>query len=171
MRWILDACTLIYLVKTNLLEDLISLEKYQLIIDTSVYQEVIIDGKANNYSDAYKAEKILKKFKIPIISIDVKDDLNLFRNAGETSCYILAKEDGVCITSDIRAYRKIHNKGQKVIRLDSFYFQKFKEGLLTEHRFITYLKKLEYINAITPKSILFFKEKIEKIKEVGKKND
>ncbi|TFG25643.1 MAG: hypothetical protein EU529_00085 [Promethearchaeota archaeon] len=165
MRWILDSCTIIYLVKTNLFENFIKLIKYPLVIDNSVYEEVITDGKANNYSDAFKAEKLLKRNKIPVISIDISEDLVLFRDAGETSCYILARDDGICITSDDRAYKKFINQGQKAIRLDTFFFNKCIEKLLTENNFIEILKKLESVNATKPKSILFF---IEKLKEKKK---
>lgn len=36
MRWILDACTLIYLIKTNLFENFVDLIDYPLMIDSSV---------------------------------------------------------------------------------------------------------------------------------------
>ena len=169
MRWILDACTLIYLIKANLFSEFIELTEYPIVIDSSVYQEVVINGKASKYPDASNAEVKLNKFKIPVISIDVSEELNRFRDLGETSCYILAKEDGICLTSDDRAYKKFIKAEQKVMRLDSFFFEKFERNQLTEAEFITILKKLEFFNATKAKSILFFLNEVQKKKEV--KND
>ncbi len=166
MRWILDACTLIYLIKTDLFSKFMNLTKYSVVIDSSVYQEVVIKGKAGSFPDASTAEISLNKFKIPVISIDITEELAQFRNPGESSCYILAKEEGVCLTSDDRAYKKFLNAGQKVLRLDSFYFEKLNQNKLTKAEFINILKKLESINATKPKSILFFMEKLQKRREV-----
>jgi hypothetical protein len=170
MRWILDACTLIYLVKAKLFSKFIALAEHPVVIDSSVYKEVVTDGKANNYPDASDAEVSLNKFKIPVISIDITRDYYRFRDFGETSCYILTKEDGICLTSDDRAYKKFKNEDQKVIRMDSFYFEKLNQNMITEKEFIEILKKLESINATKPKSILFFLENIEQNKKV-KDND
>ncbi|TXT54499.1 MAG: hypothetical protein BAJALOKI1v1_2150004 [Promethearchaeota archaeon] len=162
MRWILDACTLIYLVKTDLIEHFIMLLKYPLVIDSSVFKEVVIDGKVNTHPDAFKAENILEKFKIPVINIDISKDVYLFRDAGETSCYILAKEEGICMTSDERAYKKFITLGMNVIRLDTFYFQKCIDGVLNKKEFLEILRRLEENNATKPKSILFFIEQLQK---------
>ena len=170
MRWILDACTIIYLIKADLFSQFMKLAKYPVVIDSSVYQEVVINGKASNYPDADDAEFSLNQFKIPVISIDISKDLNRFRDPGETSCYILVKEEGICLTSDDRAYKKFIVSGQQVMRLDSFYFEKLNQKMLSEAEFIAILKKLETINATKPKSILFYLEKLQQPKEV-KNND
>ena len=139
MRWILDACSLIYLIKADLFSKFMNLIEYPVVIDSSVYQEVVINGKANNFSDASDAEISLNRFKIPVISIDISEELNRFRDPGETSCYILAKEDGVCLTSDDRAYKKFLKAEQKVMILDSFYFEKLDRNQLTEAEFVKIL--------------------------------
>ena len=74
MRWILDACTLIYLVKAKLFTRFMELVNIPVIIDSSVFQEVVIEGKAKNYHDAIEAEKILNNNRIPVISIDITKD-------------------------------------------------------------------------------------------------
>ncbi len=170
MRWILDSYTLIYLIKANLFSKFMDLVKYPVVIDSSVYQEVVINGKAHNYPDADIAEKSLNKFKIPVISVDVSKDLNLFIDPGETSCYILAREDGICLTSDDRAYKKFICKDIKAMRIDTFYFEKLNQNQINESTFLEILKKLEVINATKSKSLLFFMEKLKK-EEEGKKND
>ncbi|TFF99313.1 MAG: hypothetical protein EU542_09135 [Promethearchaeota archaeon] len=134
--------------------------KFPLVIDSSVYEEVVIKGKEKNYPDASEAESALKKFKVPVISIDVSQDLNRFIDPGETSCYILAKEEGICLTSDDRAYKKFLAEDIKVMRIDSFYFEKLNQNFISEKEFINILKKLEIVNASKPKSILFFMERL-----------
>ncbi len=164
MRWILDACTLIYLIKAEMFSKFMNLIEYPVVIDSSVYQEVIVNGKASKYPDASDAEIALNKFKIPVISINISEELNRFLDPGETSCYILAKEDGICLTSDDRAYKKFIRGEQKAMRLDSFYFEKLNQNQLTEAEFIKILKKLEAIHATKPKSFLFFLEKLQQRK-------
>lgn len=170
MRWILDACTLIYLVKAKLFKQFIELTEYPIVIDSSVYEEVIINGKINEYPDAFEAEELLKKYKIPIIPIDIDEFLYIFKDAGETSCYILAKDEGICLTSDDRAYKKFCKQNENVLRLDTFYYQKFKHNIITKKEFIAILVQLESVNATKPKSILYFIEKMKLLQE-DKKDD
>lgn len=168
MRWILDACTFIYLIKANLFSKFMDLVNYPVVIGSSVYQVVVLDGKAMNVPDATEAEISLNKFKIPIISIDVSQEVNHFIDKSEASCYILAKEDGICLTSDDRAYKKFIKGNLNAMRLDSFYFENLNQNRLTEIEFVAILKKLESVNATKPKSILFFMEKLQKRNEVEK---
>lgn len=170
MRWILDSCTLIYLIKAKLFSEFMDLIKFPLVIDSSVYEEAVIKGKVKKYPDAGEVEFALNKFKIPVISIDISQDLNRFNDPGETSCYILAKEDGICLTSDDRAYKKFISEDLKVMKVDTFYFELLNQNHISEDEFFRILKKLEIINATKPKSILFFMEKLKQRKG-GIKND
>jgi len=131
-----------------------------------VLQEVIIDGKEHQYSDAFEAESLLNESHIPVISIDVSSELSRFVDPGETSCYILAKEEGICITSDDRAYRKFHQANLDAMRIDSFLYLKFQNNKITKIKFLEILNKLESINAAKPKSVLFYLQKIQNIEEV-----
>jgi len=54
-----------------------------------------------------------------MIPIDISNDLQLFRDPGETSCFVLGKESGITITADRRAYNKFL-KHQIHVRLDFF---------------------------------------------------
>ena len=161
MRWILDACTLIYLIKAKLFKQFINIVKYPVVIDSRVNQEVVIEGKAYSYPDAFEAESLLNEFRIPIISIDVSKDLFRFNDPGETSCFLLAQEQGVCITSDERAYRKLLNENVKVMRLDTLYYEKFRQNQINKSEFLLILNKLESVYATKPKSILFFMKKLQ----------
>jgi len=161
MRWILDAYTLIYLIKAKLFKQFINLVKFPVVIDSNVNQEVVIDGKAYNYSDAFEAESLLNEFRIPIISIDASKDLFRFNDAGETSCFLLALEQGICITSDERAYRKLLNQNVQAIRLDTFYYENYRQNKISKEEFLLILNKLESVYATKPKSILFFMKKLQ----------
>ena len=168
MRWILDACTLIYLIKAKLFNHFMEIVEFPVVIDSSVYQEVVINGKANNYPDAIEAEEILNENRVPVISIDVSKDLFRFIDPGETSCYLLAIEEGICLTSDNKAYKKFLNENLKAMRIDNFYFEKLNQNRLKKTDFLLILKKLESVNATKPKSILFYMEKLQEM-EANKK--
>ena len=165
MRWILDACTLIYLIKAKLFNHFMEIVEFPVVIDSSVYQEVVIYGKANNYPDAVEAEEILNENRVPVISIDVSKDLFRFIDPGETSCYLLAIEEGICLTSDDKAYKKFLNENLKAMRIDNFYFKKLNQNRLTKKDFLQILNKLESVNATKPKSILFYIKKIQEMEE------
>ena len=165
MRWILDACTLIYLIKAKLFKNFMEIVEFPVVIDASVYQEVVINGKANNYPDAIEAEEILNENRVPVISIDVSKDLFRFIDPGETSCYLLAKEEGICLTSDDKAYKKFLNENLKAMRIDNFYFEKLNQNRLKKTDFLLILNKLESVNATKPKSILFYMKKLQEMEE------
>ena len=169
MRWILDACTLIYLIKAKLFNNFMEIVEFPVVIDSSVYQEVVINGKANNYPDATEAEEILNEYRVPVVSIDVSKDLFRFIDPGETSCYLLAMEEGICLTSDDKAYKKFLNENLKAMRIDNFYFEKLNQNQLKKADFLLILNKLESINATKPKSILFYMKKLQEMEE--NKND
>lgn len=154
MRWIFDACTLIYLVKSELFEKFHLLSDYTICIDSSVYNEVVTEGKAHEFDDALIVEKVLKTFKIPIIPVEIGKFLETFRDPGETSTFLLAKEDGVGVTSDRRAYTKFRQRNARVIKLEQFFFQKYLEEKIDILEFMRVLKKLEEVWAITSKDYL-----------------
>ena len=169
MRWILDACTLIYLIKAKLFNNFMEIVEFPVVIDSSVYQEVVINGKTNNYPDATEAEEMLNEYRVPVVSIDVSKDLFRFIDPGETSCYLLAMEEGICLTSDDKAYKKFLNENLKAMRIDNFYFEKLNQNRLKKADFLLILNKLESINATKPKSILFYMKKLQEMEE--NKND
>ncbi len=139
--------------------------EFPVVIDSSVYQEVVINGKANYYPDAIEAEEILNENRVPVISIDVSKDLFRFIDPGETSCYLLTIEEGICLTSDDKAYKKFLNENLKAMRIDNFYFEKLNQNRLKKTDFLLILNKLESVNATKPKSILFYMKKLQEMEE------
>lgn len=149
MRYILDACVLIYLIKANLTNEFIDLCENNIIIDKEVFNEVVEQGKENNYPDAIIAENFLITQKIPIIPTDVKKFIHIFRDPGETSCYILAKDDGTCITTDKKAFNKFMNQSVSVVRLDTFFYKNCLNKKYSKGVIINYLDKLLAVYATT----------------------
>ena len=147
-------------------------KKNQIFIDTSVYAEVVEKGLKNNYPDAITAKKFLQNYKIPIISIDVSDHIHKFRDAGETSCAILAlnkKTEGICISSDKKALKKFTTCNIPCTQLDTVYYNLFLKAKLKEEEFFNILYKLEKIFAINPERIIFYYDLINKKRNEEKK--
>lgn len=150
MRLILDSCTLIYLTKANLFHEFMKLTKKAVFIDKEVYTEVIEQGKEKNYPDAIEVENYLIEYKIPIIPTDIKKYIHYFRDKGETSCFILAQENGICITSDRKAYNKFRQRSIKVQRIDTYFYQEGIRKRYSKDEIAEILEKLLINNATTP---------------------
>lgn len=156
MRYILDACTLIYLVKSNLTSEFTTICDSDIIIDKEVYTEVVEKGKANNYPDAFIAENYLIDNKIPIIPTDIKKFIKIFRDPGETSCFILAKDNGICITSDKRAFNKFEAQSVAVIRIDTYFYKNCIKKQYSKNTIIKFLNQLLRVYATTPERYATF---------------
>ena len=166
MRWILDACSLISLVQAEQFNFFTSLVQYPIVIDTSVFTEVVVRGKECQCPDAEKAEFLLKKYKIPIIPLDISKDLHLFRDPGETSCFILGKESGITITADRRAYQKFRKYQIPVVKIDQFFFQKFQNKQMNSDKFLSIIKTLEKVHAISLVEYYNFKKIVQNTGEL-----
>lgn len=162
MRFILDANALIYLVKTDLTQEFVDLIKDDVVIDKSVYDEVVENGIEHKYPDAYSAKDFLEKNQIPIIPVDIKSELPKFRDPGETSCYILAKEEGICISSDVRANKKLKNLNVAFLELDTFFYNQLLKKEISKKRFITILDNLKSVSGTSANRISVFLELLSK---------
>jgi hypothetical protein len=149
MRWVLDANVLIYLVKANLADLFIELANKNVVIDSSVYKEAVDEGIAQNHADALDLKKFLEKNQVPSIPVDISSDIGRFKDAGETSCYILAKQDGVCVTSDTRALKKYKNEGVPCMQPDIFFLTQFLDKRIDEKRLKDVLDALLHVYATT----------------------
>ena len=158
----MDANALIYLVKTDLVQEFIDIIEDDTVIDKSVYNEVVEEGIENKYPDAYIAKDFLEKNQIPIIPVDIKSELPKFRDPGETSCYILAKEEGVCISSDVRANKKLKNLNVAFLELDTFFYNQLMKKTISKKRFIEILNDLKLVNGTSANRISVFLELLSK---------
>lgn len=144
------------------------------MIDTSVYKETVDVGIENNYPDAISTKKWLESYKIPIIPIDVTEDLPIYRDPGETSCAILVGEDeqeSVCITADKKTIKKFELNKIPHTQLDTFYYKLFLDSKINDKTFFDILYQLEEVYATSPERILYFYELIhQNPKKNGERN-
>ncbi len=150
MRWILDSNSLIYLIKADLEDLFYKLTEKDIVIDTSVFHEVVEVGIKKKYPVAERAKNFLERYRIPIISIDISSELGKFRDPGETSCYLLTKKEGVCISSDVRATKKFSQFNLSWMQLDTFFYQNCLNKKILMNEFEEILEKLEKVQATTP---------------------
>nr|MDO8112519.1 hypothetical protein [Candidatus Sigynarchaeota archaeon] len=141
---------MIYLIKANLQDFFLQLIQDPAIIDSSVHEEVVVQGIARGYLDAVAAKKFLEDNQVPIMPVDVSSDIINFKDAGETSCYILTKQGGACITSDTRAIKKLKIAGASCMQLDIFFLTKFLDNNFDETKLESLLDDLLRVNATTP---------------------
>lgn len=121
-----------------------------MVIDTSVHEETVVKGIKHQYPDAVQAKNFLEKNNVPIISVDTSEEIAKFRDAGETSCYILAKKEGTIISSDVRANRKFEKHGLASMQLDFFFYYRFLDKKIDESKLERILDSLEAIYATMP---------------------
>jgi hypothetical protein len=158
VRLILDANCLIYLVKSNLADFFIEITNDPVVIDKNVYEEVVEEGIKHGYPDANQISALLQKYNIPIIPVDVQTDLDKFKDHGETSCYLLAHQEGICITCDRRATKKFSLYGVLWMQLDNYFYQQYVNGVVSLKKIIDVIDKLETVYATTPeRKIVFLK--------------
>ena len=147
MDYILDANSIIYLVKAQLFDQFMDLTERKVEIDTSVHKEVVEDGIKLGYADAKLIDQFLKKYQIPIIPVDITKVLPIFRDPGESSCFILSKTGKICISSDKRALNKMKKRNIKVMQLDTFFFIQAKKKKIQFEDFRQILWQLRAIFA------------------------
>ena len=155
MRWILDANSLIYLTKAGLTQKFVDLADFNTVIDKEVYHEVVERGKECNKPDSDQADRYLKNNNIPIIPVNIERDIMHFKDAGEASCYVLAKSEGVCITNDVRAMKKFRSRQVDTMPFEIFFGKRYREGRLSETEFEGILEELVKVNALTPERKIF----------------
>jgi hypothetical protein len=137
-----------------------------------VYDEVIVKGIENNYPDAHIAKNFLQQHQISVIPIDISKDFQKFRDAGETSCALLAlhkESNRICISSDLRALKKFEIFDIPAVQLDMVYFHLLQESLISEDDFFAILYELERIYAIKSKRIILFSDFLKQQKKTEQK--
>ncbi|MBN2154219.1 MAG: hypothetical protein JW839_22380 [Candidatus Lokiarchaeota archaeon] len=138
------------MVKAKLSDAFIELTNKDVVIDTSVYKEAVDDGIAQHHIDAMDVKKFLERYQIPSIPVDVSNDIERFKDAGETSCFLLARQEGICLTSDTRALKKYRNQGVSCMQPDIFFLTKYLEKKISEIDLERALDALMQVYATTP---------------------
>ncbi len=167
MKIVVDACTLIYLAKADLLTFLKRLP-YEYLIDNEVYNEAVIKGKEEGYVDAYLLEYYIKRQRIiKVVNVDISNELDYFIGEGEASTYVLSiKENGVAVTSDRVAYRKMVKRNAKVVQTDLMFLNAYLNNTISKKELLDILNRLLAVGGTTPERVTFI---LEKIGEEGEK--
>jgi hypothetical protein len=137
------------------------------VIDNNVYKEVVEVGIKEKYPDAYDAKDLLENNRIPIIPVNIEKSLSKFRDPGETSCFLLAKKQGICISSDVRANKKFKSRNISFMELDTFFYNQYMNKQLDKKKFISVLNTLKEVDGTSSDRVSVFLELISN--EGGKK--
>lgn len=156
---IFDSCSLIYLSKINKLSILTLMSK-NILIDEEVYNESVISGKEHGFRDAYILERFIVDH-VKIIPQDISQEIVYFNAKGEASTFLLGK-NGICVTSDKRAFQKMLKRGNNVIKLEDLLFIYCKKQILQIDQFIQLLKELLQINAISAEKFHILMQEVKK---------
>lgn len=147
MSFILDSYIFIYLVKSNTFEQFKNLVD-EIVIDNHIYYEVVTKGKLYGYKDAFEADLLIKKYDIQIINVEIINEINYFKDPGETSTFLLINHR-IGLTSDIGAYKKIVKRKDHILMIDSFIISQYGNKKITREKCIEWLGLLYNVGAFS----------------------
>lgn len=97
---VLNSSPLIHLTKLGKLNYLINKEK-EILIPTAVFNEVVIEGKMNNYNESYIIENYINEGKIIVNKLtELKESFYPPLGKGEVEALELAKEKNIPLIID-----------------------------------------------------------------------
>ncbi|NHI94618.1 MAG: hypothetical protein EAX96_19155 [Candidatus Lokiarchaeota archaeon] len=146
VKFVFDSCSLINLAKINNLSILKLISK-ELYIDKAVQDECVISGKALGYRDAFILDRFVEQ-NFTVIPQDYSEEIEYFGAKGEASTFLLGK-NGICVTSDKKAFRKILNRGAKVIKIEDLFYLSLEKKTLSKEQFKQVINELLKIDAIS----------------------
>ena len=152
MRLLLDACSLIFLAKADLLD--VAYQTYDsLMITQVIYNEAVEKGKRAHHPDAFILEKWTQSKRITIIDFShdkIVGNLNL--GSGEVSLISYALQSSeplvLCI-DDLKARRIAANLGVEVISTEFILFEALKKRIITLEEFEERLTRLGRVAGYT----------------------
>lgn len=167
-KFIFDACSLIYLTKINLKEELPKLG--DLIVSFTVKNELIED--INRFEDAKILRQNLKKKLIKESNYKLK---NIFasKNLGKgekDTIEICLKDEGIPVTDDHQALNLALNVGLKPKTSEVILLELLQESVINFEMFKISFDKLAQIKALKPEIVNLLYKKAKKINQIRKKN-
>jgi predicted nucleic acid-binding protein len=159
VKLVFDSCSLIYLAKINQLSILKKISS-ELYIDEEVFKESVVSGKTHGYRDSFILDRFINDY-FKITHQDISKEIEYFGAKGETSTYLLGR-DGICITSDRKAFQKMLKRGSNVIKIEDLLYIYVKKQKITAKKFIQLLNELLKIDAISPEKYHVLMEEIKK---------
>ncbi|MHA1301911.1 MAG: hypothetical protein ACTSO9_21045 [Candidatus Helarchaeota archaeon] len=146
IKIVLDTCSLIYLAKINQLPILLKISD-ELYIDKEVFNESVVSGKKYGYGDAFILERFINDH-IKVVPQDISKEIGYFGAKGEASTYLLGI-DGLCVTSDSKAFKKMVFRGIKVIKIEDLLYLFVKNQKIVKKKFADILNALLKIEGIS----------------------
>ncbi len=157
-KLVFDSCSLIYLAKINKLA-ILPLVSKELYIDNEVYNESVVSGKDQGYRDAFILDRFIEEY-MKVVSLDISGEIDYFGSKGEASAFLLGK-DGICITSDKKAFKKMQPRTQKVIKIEDLFYIYGVKGKIPLEQLRQVLKELLQIDAISFKKYSLLIKEVE----------
>lgn len=131
----IDASSFIYSIKMNWIKVLKELYE-ELIITSSVYQEVILNGKSKGKPDAFIGEKLIKKYDIQIHDVEKKSDVEMGLGKGETDTILNAIEiKCFCLIDDKKAIRIAESFDLQIISVPITLLDAYKQQKIDDEKF------------------------------------
>ncbi|MHA1129518.1 MAG: hypothetical protein ACTSQI_17815 [Candidatus Helarchaeota archaeon] len=146
VKFVFDSCSLIYLAKINSLSILKQVSA-ELLIDKEVYDESVVSGKELGYRDAFILDRFVEE-NFQVSPQDISKEIEYFGAKGEASTFLLGL-NGICITSDKKAFKKILNRGRNVLKTEDFFLLHLENEVISKEQFIQVITDLLKINAIS----------------------
>lgn len=149
MKIAVDACSVILLAKTTVLEDLAKWK--ELMITDSVYKEVL-EGKKKSFLDALLLERLVNERKIAVCSErkkeltqKLKTDFGLGAGEAETISLALDNTEKIVLTDNKQGRKTAKIQGLKLLGSIDMVLALCKANKITKEKTIGALKTLKEI--------------------------
>ena len=144
----IDASSFIYSIKMDWINVLKELYE-DLIITSSVHQEVILNGKSRGKPDAFIGEKLIKKYDIQIHNVEKNSEVEMGLGEGETDTILNAIElKCSCLIDDKKAIRIAESFDLQILSVPISLLDAYKQQKIDDERFETLFQK--WIIAASP---------------------
>lgn len=131
----IDASSLIYSLKMDWISGLKKLYE-EIIITTSVYQEVILNGKKKGKPDAFIGEKLIGQKDIQVHHIKEDSQITIGLGEGESETILNAIELGCnCLIDDKKAIRIAESFNLIVLNVPVSLLDAYKQQLIDDIKF------------------------------------
>jgi len=168
MKYVIDACTLIYLTKIDMKE--IFLDTFNVIITESVKAELLRD--VDKFPDAKIIKKNIDKKKLASTKfedVNKLESINLGQGELDT-IRIALHQELIPITDDLQGIRYAKSKGQTPKTSEIIMLKLYETEMITLKDFIEKLQNLASIKSLSIEIVNFFIEQAQSLNR-GKMNN
>lgn len=131
----IDASSFIYSIKMDWINVLKELYE-ELIITSSVHQEVILNGKNRGKPDAFIGEKLIKKHDIQVHDVEKNSEVEMGLGVGETDTILNAIDlKCSCLVDDKKAIRIAESFDLQVYSVPITLLDAYKQQKIDDEQF------------------------------------